>query len=89
MAENSRDDRLTMALTALDVAVAEQRSAIAAWRQSLTELRGVVNGLGAGLCDYQASLSRLGADVAVLNGDARAMESWAGAVMASGVAPDA
>lgn len=81
--ENNGNDRLANALTALDIAVAEQRAAVAAWRESLTELRGVVNGLGAGLSNYQASLNRLGAQVADLNSDAKAMEDWADTVLAS------
>jgi len=81
--ENNDNDRLANALTALDIAVAEQRAAVSAWRESLTELRGVVSGLGAGLTDYQASLARLGAQVAALNSDARAMEDWADTVLAS------
>jgi hypothetical protein len=83
-AENGRNDRLTTALTALDVAIAEQREAVQAWRQSLTELRGVVGGLGAGLTEYRDSLSRLSSEVASLNSDAKAMESWADAALASG-----
>jgi chromosome segregation ATPase len=81
--ENNGDERLANALTALDIAVAEQRAAVAAWRESLTELRGVVSGLGAGLSNYQASLTRLGAQVAELNSDAKAMEDWADTVLAS------
>ncbi len=81
-AEDSQNDRLTNALTALEVALAEQRAAVAAWRQSLTELRGVVGGLGAGLSEYQNSLTRLGSQVESLNADARAMEDWADAALA-------
>ena len=87
--ESAENERLTKALTALDVALAEQRAAVAAWRQSLTELRGVVAGLGEGLMEYHAGLGRLESDVTSLNSDARAMEAWADAVLASGVAPDA
>ena len=83
MAENRQGDRLTNALTALDVAIAEQRAAVAAWRQSLTELRGVAGGIGAGLAEYQDSLSRLGSQVDSLNSDAKAMEDWADATFAS------
>ncbi len=83
-AENSQSDRLTTALTALDIAIAEQRAAVQAWRQSLTELRGVVGGLGAGLTEYRDSLARLGTQVASLNTDAKAMENWADAALASG-----
>jgi hypothetical protein len=83
-AENGSNDRMTIALTALDIAIAEQRAAVAAWRESLTELRGVMSGLGAGLADYQDSLSCLGSRVATLNSDTQAMENWADAVLAPG-----
>ena len=87
-AEFLENGRLTHALTNLDIALAEQKAAIAAWRQSLTELRGVVTGLGRGLTEYQASLRRLDSDVTTLNSDARAMEAWADAAIAGGVAPE-
>ena len=83
MAENSESGRLTHALTTLDIALAEQRAAVAAWRESLTELRGVMSRLGAGLTDYQDSLAHLGTQVTALNSDARAMEAWADAALAS------
>lgn len=86
-AEISPGDRLTQALTGLNVALAEQRAAIAAWRHSLTELRGVVNGVGEGLTTFQASLGRLETDVTALNSDAQAMEDWADAVLVQEVAP--
>jgi hypothetical protein len=86
--ESLENGRLTHALTNLDIALAEQKAAIAAWRQSLTELRGVVTGLGRGLTEYQASLRRLDSDVTTLNSDARAMEAWADAAIAGGVAPE-
>ena len=81
--KTAENGRLAIALTALDIAIAEQRSAVAVWRESLTELRGVMGGLGAGLADYQESLSNLGSQVAMLNSDAVAMEDWADAALAS------
>lgn len=84
VAENGETDRLVRALTTLDIALAEQRVAVEAWRKSLTELRGIMHGLGAGLTDYQDSLSRLETQVADLGRDARAMEEWADAVLAPG-----
>ncbi len=83
-AENSQNERLTNALTALDFALAEQRVAVAAWRETLTELRGIMSGLGASLTDYQDSLARLGTQVAAVNSDAQAMEDWTDAVLAPG-----
>ena len=87
MAEISQPSRLSTAMTTLDVALAEQRSAVAAWRESLTELRQAVSGLGQGLAQYNARLDLLSADVATLNNDARAMEDWADTVLAVRVAP--
>jgi ABC-type transporter Mla subunit MlaD len=81
-AENSDSDRLTTALSALDIALAEQRAAIAAWRESLTELRGVMGNLGTGLTEYRDSLTNLGGKVQSLRSDAAAMEEWADAVLA-------
>ena len=80
--KTAENGRLGAALTALDIALAEQLAAAAAWRESLTELRGVMSSLGAGLADYQDSLGRLGTQVASLNSDAHAMEEWADAVLA-------
>jgi hypothetical protein len=84
MRKTAENGRLATALTALDITLAEQRAAVAAWRESLTELRAVMTGLGTGLTDYQDSLSRLGTQVASLNSDAHAMEDWADAVLAPG-----
>lgn len=82
-AKNSQKDPLATAMTTLDIALAEQRAAVAAWRQSLTELRGVVVGLGTSLTDYHENLAKLGTQVTSLHNDARAMEDWAEAVLAS------
>ena len=84
VAENHQNDRLINAVTALDIALAEQRAAVAAWRESLTELREVMSALGVGLADCQDSLARLGSRVATLNSDAQAMENWADAVLEPG-----
>jgi hypothetical protein len=73
--------RLQRALTALDIAVAEQRTAVAKWRESLGELRGSMHGLGQSLGAYNARLGLLADDVGGLNLEARRMEAWADGVL--------
>jgi chromosome segregation ATPase len=76
--------RLQTALSSLSAALEEQRTAIAAWRESLAELRGVVGSVGQGLVGLRTNLERLRQDTVSLNEDAQAMESWADAVLADG-----
>jgi hypothetical protein len=75
-------DRLQRALTALEQALSEQRSAVALWRDSLGELRGSVQGLGASLGTYQDRLGVLAEGVNALNREARRMEAWADTMLA-------
>jgi chromosome segregation ATPase len=74
--------RLQLALAALDRAVADQRAAIAKWRESLGELRSSVQGLGQSLGNYNERLGVLADDVGGLNREARRMEAWADGVLA-------
>ncbi len=60
-------DRLRHALAALDDALNRQRSAVADWRFSLAALHHGVQGLGASLGDYHASLGALGRHVDTLH----------------------
>jgi len=76
-AEGDPQVRLQRALEALDLAVAEQRAAVAKWRASLGELRGTVQGLGQSVGAYHARLGTLADDVMALNRQARQMEAWA------------
>jgi len=69
--------RLARALAALDAALTEQRTTVAAWRDSLAALRTSTAELGASVVRYHTSLEALDADVAALNGHARALERWA------------
>jgi ABC-type transporter Mla subunit MlaD len=78
--------RLRTALSVLEAALDEQRAAIATWRESLTELRDTVGGVGHNLTALQSNLDRLKRDTLSLNDDAKAMESWADNVLAREVA---
>ncbi len=75
--------RLLRALRGLDAALAEQRTAIAAWRASLSRLQETVHGMSDGLQRYRGSLDSLHTGVTRLNGQARQLESWADSVLAA------
>ena len=75
--------RLARALAALDAAVATQRAAVVAWRCSLGALQSSVDKLSESLATYRATLTRLGQDVAAVNGQARQLEAWADRVLAA------
>lgn len=77
-------ERLQRALAALELALAEQRSAVAKWRQSLGELHGSVQGLGEAFGAYHDRLGALATGVDGLNREARRMEAWADAALAAG-----
>jgi len=69
--------RLARALATLDEALAEQRSAVADWRDTLSALRAAVHGLGHSLDTYHTQLGRLASDVEGVNRMARQLEGWA------------
>ena len=60
-------DRLRHALAALDAALDRQRGAVADWRFSLAAVQHNVQGLGASMTDYHASLGALGRRVDTLH----------------------
>ena len=74
-------ERLARALTALDAALSEQRTAMAGWRDSLDQLRKTTNGLGLTMQRYHQTLGKLGSDVTALNQQARKLEAWADNVL--------
>ena len=76
------ESRLARAMQELDTALAEQRAAVTAWRDSLRELQKSVQGLNVGLRRYQTTLQVLAADLAALNKAARALEQQADGVIA-------
>jgi hypothetical protein len=73
--------RLQRALASLEQALEEQRIAVAAWRDSLGQLRGSVQGLGASLGTYQTRLGSLADDIDGLNREARRLDAWADAAI--------
>jgi ABC-type transporter Mla subunit MlaD len=77
VAEPQPQDRLARALESLNAALAEQRTALAAWRGALGELKATTTGLGDSLQTYQANLRSLGDSVSSLNAKARSLEEWA------------
>ncbi len=74
-------DRLARALASLNAALDEQRTAMAAWRGALSELKQTTEGLSGGLQRYHASLGALGDKVATLNQEAVRLEAWADQVL--------
>jgi len=82
--------RLQRALAALEQALAEQRSAVAQWQQSLGALRGSVRGLGASLTQYRDRLGGVAEGVQAVHQDAKRLEAWAdGALAHDGATADA
>ena len=59
-------DRLSLSLDSLCAALAQQSAAVAAWRASMSELRGAATSLHAGLTLHQTALHALGERVAQL-----------------------
>jgi len=75
-------ERLALALQSLNTALADQRSAIATWRDVLGELKATTEGLDDSLQRYRANLRNLGHSVSTLRAKAKSLEAWA-----DGVAP--
>jgi hypothetical protein len=76
-AEPRPDDRLSRALGSLNAALAEQRVAVAAWREALGELKETTAGLGESLQRYRSSLGSLSGSVSELRLKAQSLEQWA------------
>jgi hypothetical protein len=70
-------ERLQRALATLDVAIANQRVAVAAWRSALADLSKVVSGLGDGLQRYRGNLDGLAVRVDALRAQAVQLERTA------------
>lgn len=79
--------RLTKALASLDAALAEQRTAMVGWRESLDHLRKATTGLGLSMQRYQRTLGKLGADVSDLHAQAVRLERWADDALAQSGTP--
>jgi cytochrome c-type biogenesis protein CcmH/NrfG len=76
-------ERLARALESLNAALADQKVAVAAWRDVLGELKATTAGLDDSLQTYRASLRTLGTSVSALRSKARALEQWADDAMAA------
>lgn len=77
----SSEDRLAKALESLNTALADQRSAVAAWQGVLGELKTTTTGLDDSLQLYRTNLRALGTSVSALRAKARALELWADKVV--------
>ena len=71
------EDRLARALESLNAAMADQRTAVAAWREVLGELKATTTNLDESLQRYRSNLRSLGTSVSSLHAKARALEQWA------------
>ena len=74
-------DRLARALASLNTAMAEQKVALAAWRESLAALQTTTSGLGESLQRYQTNLGTLSGNVNALRDKAVSLEQWADGVL--------
>ena len=74
--------RLARALAALEQALADQRTVLTGWRDSLGALRGSMHGLGQSVGGYQSRGGKLAAAVGGANRQARRLEAWADRVLA-------
>ena len=75
-------DRLQRAIAALEMAISNQRVAVAAWRSGLADLSKVVSGLGDGLQSCRGSLDGLAVRVDSLRAQAVQLERTADAARA-------
>jgi ABC-type transporter Mla subunit MlaD len=79
----SEQERLTRALELLNAALAEQRTALKAWRGAMTELKASTTALEDGLQRYRGNLRSLSNSVITLHQKARSLETWADNAMDS------
>jgi septal ring factor EnvC (AmiA/AmiB activator) len=76
-------ERLARALESLNAALADQKEAIAAWRDVLGELKSTTTGLDQSLQQYRTTLRTLGTSVSSLRAKARSLEQWADSAIAA------
>jgi chromosome segregation ATPase len=76
-------ERLARALESLNAALADQKTAIAAWRDVLGELKSSTASLDDSLQHYRSNLRTLGSSVSALRAKARSLEQWADGVIAA------
>jgi len=77
------EQRLTRALASLNTALADQRVAVAAWRDGLLRLKTTTAGLTDSLHRYRVTLDRLNNSVSALRDKADSLEKWADGVTAT------
>lgn len=77
------EDRLARALDSLNAALSDQRTAVAAWREVLGELKATTTSLDESLRRYRTNLKSLGTSVSALHVKARSLEQWADSVIAA------
>lgn len=70
-------DRLRHALRSLDIALAEQREAVAGLRRDMGALAGATSGLGNSLGDLGTALDRTAGETARAGAEARRLEKLA------------
>ncbi len=83
-ADPTPEQRLNRALTSLNTALAEQRAAVAAWRDRLVTLRTTTARLADSLQRYRVNLDKLNDSVSMLSDNARSLETWADGAAATG-----
>ena len=81
LAAPAPEDRLVKALASLNAALADQRTAVAGWRDVLAELKKTTTGLDESLQNYRSNLRSLGTSVSSLHAKARSLEQWADGVL--------
>ena len=74
---------MSRAMESLNAALAEQRVALAAWREALGQLKSTTAGLGESLQHYHSNLGALSERVSGLNAQARTLERWADGVISN------
>jgi uncharacterized coiled-coil protein SlyX len=77
----SPQERLARALATLDAALAEQRVAVAKWRDSMNELHATMSSLGQSVQTLHGSLDTLAQQNASVHAEAVRLENWADGVL--------
>ena len=77
------EQRLNRALASLNTAMAEQRAAVAAWRDGLVTLKTTTSRLADSLHRYRVNLDKLNNSVSALRDNAHSLETWADGVTAT------
>jgi ABC-type transporter Mla subunit MlaD len=73
--------RLNRAMENLQASLQEQRTAVAAWRESLDQLKTVTQSIDQGLHTYRDKLGNLQNQVGTLRDNAKQLERWADGVL--------